>query len=100
MTRAKAGWILIGLGAALAFATYLAWSFGTQSEAKAQYAENIYAEAAHEPPRDIDPNRAPAALVGVAAMSALAGGLVLRPPRRTPVRELPSSFFGGRPPAP
>lgn len=94
MRRKRLGVVVLGISCALVFGTYLAWSFGTQSEAKAQYNANLKAAATGQPPRQIDPNRRPAYMVGLASIGSLSIGLLLAKPRRTPITELPSSFFG------
>ncbi len=97
MTRARLGTILLCVAGALAFGTYLAWSFGTRSEEKAQQIEDIVAEYTGEPAADITPNRTPAYAVAGVTLATLAAGLVLRKPRPRPQTELPTTFWG-RPP--
>jgi hypothetical protein len=93
-SRARLGTALICIAGALTFGTYLAWSFSTRSEEKAQLAEDAFAMTAHEEPRDIAPNRKPPYIVAGATVIVLGLGLVLRKPRPTPITELPSSFWG------
>ncbi len=94
MTRARLGTTLICIAAALAFGTYLAWSFSTRSEEKAQYSANLVAAATGEEPRDIEPNRLPAYIVAASAATVLLIGLVLRKPRPAPRTPMSTAFWG------